>query len=92
MKITPLSEYLPHQSPLLIAGPCSAESEEQVLSVAHALNNQTQVKVFRAGIWKPRTSVGSFEGLGAEALPWLQRVKKKNGAFSHHRSGQCQTR
>ncbi len=79
MKITPLPEYLPHESPLLIAGPCSAESEEQVLSVAHELKKNTNVKVFRAGVWKPRTSVGSFEGLGAEALPWLQKVKKETG-------------
>lgn len=79
MNIIPLSTWLPHTSPLLIAGPCSAESEEQVLSTARELKKETAVSIFRAGIWKPRTSVGSFEGLGEEALPWLQKVKKETG-------------
>ncbi len=64
--------------PLTIAGPCSAESKEQVLEIAHQLKN-TKVTVFRAGVWKPRTRPGSFEGIGAEALPWLQQVKKETG-------------
>lgn len=67
--------------PLVIAGPCSAESEEQVLEVAHALKN-TDATVFRAGIWKPRTRPGTFEGNGAKALPWLQRVKKETGLLT----------
>lgn len=64
--------------PLVIAGPCSAESEEQVLEVAHELK-KTDATVFRAGIWKPRTRPGTFEGNGVKALPWLQKVKKETG-------------
>ncbi len=64
--------------PLLIAGPCSAESEEQVLAVAEALKG-FGLSLFRAGIWKPRTRPGSFEGVGAKGLPWLQRVRRELG-------------
>ncbi len=64
--------------PLVIAGPCSAETEEQVLKIAHELKD-TYATVFRAGVWKPRTRPGGFEGVGAVALPWLQRVKKETG-------------
>lgn len=64
--------------PLVIAGPCSAETEEQVLKIAHELKD-TDVTVFRAGVWKPRTRPGGFEGVGAVALPWLQRVRKETG-------------
>ena len=64
--------------PVLIAGPCSAESEEQVLSVASALCG-VGVSIFRAGVWKPRTRPGCFEGMGKIALPWLQRVKREYG-------------
>ncbi len=64
--------------PLVIAGPCSAETEEQVLEIAHELKN-TDATVFRAGVWKPRTRPGNFEGVGSLALPWLQRVKKETG-------------
>jgi chorismate mutase len=64
--------------PLVIAGPCSAESEEQVLKTAHELKN-TDTTVFRAGIWKPRTRPGGFEGVGQIGLPWLQRVKEETG-------------
>lgn len=64
--------------PLTIAGPCSAETKEQVLHIAHQLKD-TKVTVFRAGVWKPRTRPGSFEGIGALALPWLQQVKKETG-------------
>lgn len=62
----------------LIAGPCSAESEEQVLSTAYGLKD-TGIDYFRAGLWKPRTHPGSFDGRGAEALPWLVRVKDEFG-------------
>jgi chorismate mutase len=66
--------------PLTIAGPCSAETKEQVLDIAHQLSKQeSRVTVFRAGVWKPRTRPGSFEGIGALALPWLQQVKKETG-------------
>lgn len=64
--------------PFLIAGPCSAESEEQMLQTACELSQQG-VDLFRAGIWKPRTRPGAFEGLGAEALPWLRKVKQETG-------------
>ena len=67
--------------PLVIAGPCSAESEEQVLEVAHELN-KTDATVFRACICKPRTRPGTFEGNGAKALPWLQKVKKETGLLT----------
>ncbi|MBO0360243.1 bifunctional 3-deoxy-7-phosphoheptulonate synthase/chorismate mutase type II [Hymenobacter sp. BT186] len=66
-------------SPLLIAGPCSAETEEQVLATAHGLKALGRVDLFRAGIWKPRTKPGGFEGMGSVALPWLQRVKVETG-------------
>ena len=66
--------------PLLIAGPCSAETEEQVLAAAHALAREG-VQLFRAGIWKPRTKPGGFEGVGPEGLRWLQRVKAETGMF-----------
>ncbi len=67
---------LPH--PLVIAGPCSAETEEQVLKVAHGLKD-TDVNYYRAGIWKPRTRPGNFEGVGAIGLKWLQKVKEETG-------------
>lgn len=64
--------------PLVVAGPCSAETEEQVLKIAHELKN-TDVNYFRAGIWKPRTRPGNFEGVGALGLKWLQKVKEDTG-------------
>ncbi len=64
--------------PLVIAGPCSAETEEQVLRIAHELKD-TDVNYFRAGIWKPRTRPGNFEGVGALGLKWLQKVKEETG-------------
>lgn len=64
--------------PILIAGPCSAETEEQTLDAARALSG-IGVKIFRAGIWKPRTMPGGFEGVGDRGLPWLQTVKRETG-------------
>ena len=64
--------------PLVIAGPCSAETEEQVLKIAHELKD-SDVNYFRAGIWKPRTRPGMFEGVGAIGLKWLQKVKAETG-------------
>ena len=64
--------------PLIIAGPCSAESEQQTLDAARALS-AIGVKVFRAGIWKPRTMPGGFEGVGDAGLTWLRRVKQETG-------------
>ncbi|PJB13546.1 MAG: 3-deoxy-7-phosphoheptulonate synthase [Flavobacteriales bacterium CG_4_9_14_3_um_filter_40_17] len=64
--------------PLLIAGPCSAETEQQVLDTAHQLK-ATDTTVFRAGIWKPRTRPGMFEGVGAIGLKWMKRAKEETG-------------
>lgn len=64
--------------PIIIAGPCSAESREQVLETATALAARG-VKIFRAGVWKPRTKPGGFEGVGVPALAWLKEVKEKTG-------------
>lgn len=64
--------------PLVIAGPCSAETEEQVLKIAHELKD-TDVTVYRAGIWKPRTRPGMFEGVGAIGLDWLKKAKAETG-------------
>lgn len=70
-----IGEYV---RPTIIAGPCSAETREQVLRTAEDLCGRG-VKIFRAGIWKPRTKPGGFEGVGAEGLPWLKEVKQKTG-------------
>ena len=67
--------------PLVIAGPCSAESESQVLKVAHQLKN-TDATIFRAGIWKPRTRPGNFEGVGEIGLKWLKKVKDETGLLT----------
>ncbi|MCT4615464.1 MAG: bifunctional 3-deoxy-7-phosphoheptulonate synthase/chorismate mutase type II [Marinifilaceae bacterium] len=64
--------------PLLVAGPCSAESEEQLLEIAKGLK-EIGVEIFRAGVWKPRTRPNSFEGMGEKALVWLQKVKEQFG-------------
>ena len=80
LEITPVEEWgfftLPR--PMIIAGPCSAESEEQVMETARGLHD-LGIHVFRAGIWKPRTHPGSFEGVGAPGLKWLQKVKHELG-------------
>ena len=65
--------------PLIISGPCSAETEEQVLETAVRLHKTGKVDIMRAGIWKPRTRPGSFEGIGTKGLPWLQQAKKLTG-------------
>ena len=67
--------------PLVIAGPCSAETEDQVLKIAHDLKN-TDFSIYRAGIWKPRTRPGMFEGVGAIGLKWLDKVKKETGLLT----------
>ena len=69
------------ERPLVIAGPCSDESEEQVMATAKQLSSNG-IKIFRAGIWKPRTKPGGFEGHGEEALPWMQRVKQELGMLT----------
>lgn len=78
LDIIPLTEWFEGFSqPLLIAGPCSAESEDQVLATAHGIAKTGKVKVFRVGIWKPRSRPGTFEGAGNDALQWLKRVKEE---------------
>jgi chorismate mutase len=67
------------KAPLIISGPCSAETEEQVMATALGLAATGKVDIMRAGIWKPRTRPGSFEGIGAKGLPWLQQAKKETG-------------
>ncbi len=80
LHITPPAQWLPVSAePLVIAGPCSAESEQQVMETAFGLAAIQQVRVFRAGIWKPRTRPGAFEGVGISGLKWLQRVKRETG-------------
>ena len=64
--------------PLVIAGPCSAESELQVMMTAKGLH-EFGIHVYRAGIWKPRTHPGSFEGVGTQGLKWLRKVKEEFG-------------
>jgi len=68
-----------NKRPLIISGPCSAETEEQVVETAVRLHKTGRVDMLRAGIWKPRTRPGMFEGIGAKGLPWLQRAKKLTG-------------
>jgi chorismate mutase len=84
MEILPVSEWFEgfDTYPFIIAGPCSAESEEQVVAVAAFLQKTGRVKLFRAGIWKPRTRPGTFAGAGAKALKWLEIVKEDFGLRS----------
>lgn len=81
LEITPLNEWgmfhLPPR-PCVIAGPCSAETEEQVMMTAAQLK-EIGINVYRAGIWKPRTHPGSFEGVGTQGLKWMQRAKRELG-------------
>ncbi|PLX19257.1 MAG: 3-deoxy-7-phosphoheptulonate synthase [Marinilabiliales bacterium] len=68
--------------PLIIAGPCSAESESQVMQTAKEIAESGKVKIFRSGIWKPRTRPGNFEGVGEDGLKWMQQVKKEFGLYT----------
>lgn len=68
------------ERPIVIAGPCSVETEEQVMTTARQLAEKGQ-KIFRGGIWKPRTKPGGFEGVGVEGLQWLKQVKKETGMY-----------
>ncbi len=80
MEIAPLSVWLKTFShPVIIAGPCSAESENQIISTAKQLKESVPISLFRTGIWKPRTRPGNFEGLGEVALPWLKNVRTDLG-------------
>lgn len=69
------------EKPLVLAGPCSAETEEQVMETARQLK-ENGIKIFRAGLWKPRTRPNAFEGVGRKGLPWLKRVKDELGMFT----------
>lgn len=80
LNITPIENNLENpQWPLLIAGPCSAESEEQMVDTAKKLKASKRVSFFRAGVWKPRTRPGMFEGVGEIGLKWMQTVKEETG-------------
>lgn len=70
---------LKQDRPLLIAGPCSAETEDQLLQTAIRLKKTNKVHILRAGIWKPRTRPGAFEGIGVKGLPWMQKAKEITG-------------
>ena len=76
--LKPLFPTLNLSRPIVIAGPCSVESEDQVLTTARELAADG-IKIFRGGIWKPRTSPGGFEGIGEIGLPWLKKVKEETG-------------
>lgn len=76
--ISPITSWLKVSSKTtVIAGPCSAESHDQMLNTARALDKIKQVSIFRSGIWKPRTRPGSFEGVGEKAFPWLYEIKQQ---------------
>jgi chorismate mutase len=80
LNIQPLESWIKAKSePLLIAGPCSAETEEQLVATAHLLAKTGKVTALRAGIWKPRTRPGEFEGIGSIGLKWLSRAKEETG-------------
>ncbi|HQU73440.1 MAG TPA: chorismate mutase [Calditrichia bacterium] len=80
LRIAPGTEWLPDaEQPLIIAGPCSAETLEQVMATARQVAKIPGVTVFRAGIWKPRTRPNGFEGIGVEGLQWLRQVKEETG-------------
>ena len=80
LDLLPLSSWMPETPyPLLIAGPCSLETEEQALSTARELAKDPRVHVIRGGVWKPRTRPGTFEGIGSIGLEWLQKIKAETG-------------
>ncbi|MDO4160810.1 MAG: bifunctional 3-deoxy-7-phosphoheptulonate synthase/chorismate mutase type II [Prevotellaceae bacterium] len=78
LELQPLNLPSDNERLTVIAGPCSAETEEQVMTTAKQLADKG-CKIFRAGVWKPRTKPGGFEGNGEKALPWLKRVKEETG-------------
>ena len=83
LDITPLKKwFLNYTKPMLIAGPCSAESEAQLLDTAKQIANFYPNSIFRAGIWKPRTRPNTFEGMGDVGLKWMQSVKKETGLLT----------
>ena len=83
LTIEKIENWIPvGDKPLVISGPCSVESFEQVIETARGLKKIPQVKVFRSGIWKPRTRPAGFEGVGIEGLKWLQAVKAETGLLT----------
>lgn len=78
LELQPLNLPCDNEKLFVIAGPCSAETEEQVMTTARQLADKG-CHMFRAGVWKPRTKPGGFEGNGEKALPWMQQVKKETG-------------
>ncbi len=92
LNIRPVREWLPQlNNPLLVAGPCSLESEEQAVTTAKLLAKDHRVFIYRGGVWKPRTRPGSFEGVGSPGLQWLKTVTQETGlptgcevANAHH--------
>ncbi len=83
LDIVPIKEWIKgYDKPLIIAGPCSAESEKQVLATAREIEKINKVKVFRAGIWKPRTRPGNFEGVGEIGLNWIKKVKEETSMLT----------
>jgi len=80
LDVLPIKSWLPQANgPLLIAGPCSLETEEQALATARELAKDKRILAYRGGIWKPRTRPGSFEGIGSIGLEWLKKVKDETG-------------
>lgn len=80
LNIQPFNTWSPSKNdPLIISGPCSAETEEQLLTTAHLLAATGKIQVLRAGIWKPRTRPGEFEGIGSIGLEWLKKAKAETG-------------
>lgn len=80
LETTKISDWSGYKGrPFLISGPCSAETEDQVMQTARELAALNEVSIYRAGIWKPRTRPNSFEGVGVEGLKWLRRVKEETG-------------
>ena len=78
LELKPLNLPSDNERPIVIAGPCSAETEEQVMTTARQLAERG-CHMFRAGVWKPRTKPGGFEGNGEQALPWMKQVKEETG-------------
>lgn len=82
LTINPIREWLPQiNNPLIFAGPCSLETEEQVMETAKQIAADPRVFIFRGGVWKPRTRPGAFEGIGSVGLQWLKKVKEETGLF-----------
>ena len=83
LDLIPIQDWLDTgNKPVIISGPCSAETETQLLETARAVATIPQVKIFRAGLWKPRTRPDGFEGVGENGLAWMKRVKEETGLLT----------